>query len=306
MDVGGTSTDIGLVAKQQPVTDLFGSVHGLPLSFSFPALSTSALGGGSLFQVQDDAIRIGPESAGALPGPVCFGRGGKQPTLTDAALLVGYLDAKRFAGGSIDLQTEATALAIQNQISEPLGLLNAQAGAWAMIQAFADQLTQSIAGIFESKGWDAAPTALLAFGGSGPLLAGMVAERVGIAELIIPPASSSFSALGVGFAGLAHEYRSLFQGPVSQEQWQQTVTDFQARSNRDMFGEGVAQTDCQTFIQLRRENDGTAYVASPGALPEIFQNNQTGQDTQTVQTILDYQYMHDGHSRARLRSISIT
>ena len=73
-----------------------------------------------------------------------------------------------------------------------------------------------------------------------------------------------------------------------------------------MFGEGVAQTDCQTFIQLRRENDGTAYVASPGALPEIFQNNQTGQDTQTVQTILDYQYMHDGHSRARLRSISIT
>ena len=294
MDVGGTSTDIGLVAKQQPLTDLFGSVHGLPFSFSFPALSTSALGGGSLFQVQDGTIRIGPESAGALPGPVCFGRGGKQPTLTDAALLVGYLDAKRFAGGSIDLQADASARAIQNQISEPLGLSDARAGAWAMIQAFADALTQSVTAVFKSKGWDAAQTTLLAFGGCGPLLAGMVAERVGVAELIIPPASESFSALGVGFARLAHEYRSLFQGPVSQEQWQETVTNFQARANRDMFGEGVAQTACQVSVQLRRENDATAYVASPGALPKIFQNNQTGQDTRTVQTILDYQYIHDG------------
>ncbi len=291
MDVGGTSTDVGLVHTQQPVTDLFGSVHGLPLSFSFPALSTSALGGGSLFQGQGGRIRIGPESAGALPGPVCFGRGGKQPTLTDAALLVGYLDAKRFAGGSINLQTEPAAQAIQDQISGPLGLPDAQAGAWAMIQAFADQLAQSIAAVFESKGWDAGQTALLAFGGSGPLLAGVVAERVGVAELIIPPASSSFSALGVGFARLAHEYRSLFQGTVSQEQWQQTVTNFQTRAGRDMFGEGVARTDCQTAVQLRRENDATAHITSPEALPEMFQNDPPAQNTQTV---LDYQYMHDG------------
>src|ERR1044071_3381162 len=159
LDVGGTSADIGVVEAERPAMDLFGSVHGLPLSFSFPQLRTAALGGGSIFKVENGKIRIGPESAGALPGPACFGRGGNDPTLTDAALVAGYLDAKRFAAGAIALRQELAEKAIDERISKPLGLKGTAAGAAAMIDAFADRVAAEVAIVVEKRGWKPAGAA---------------------------------------------------------------------------------------------------------------------------------------------------
>lgn len=251
VDVGGTSTDIGLVEKQKPIVDLFGSVHGLPLSFSFPALRTAALGGGSVFRVRDGTVTIGPDSAGALPGPACFGRGGEDPTLTDAAVLAGYLDASRFAGGSITLQPELAARVITKRIAEPLGLKGAADGAWAMIDAFAEHLAFEIRAVLQKRSWPAEASTLVVYGGSGPLLACLAAERVGLRRLVIPPASASFSALGVGFAELAHEYRALLDFPLHNGRWEQTLDALHQRASRDIFGEGVNSSRCLAWRRLR-------------------------------------------------------
>jgi N-methylhydantoinase A/oxoprolinase/acetone carboxylase beta subunit len=254
LDVGGTSSDIGVVDGDRPAFDLFGSIHGLPLSFSFPQLRTAALGGGSLFRVENGRMRIGPESAGALPGPACFGRGGNEATLTDAALIAGYLDAGRFAAGAIALRGELAAEAIEQRIAKPLRLDGAIAGAAAMIEAFADRLAEEVAVVLGGRGWKPADTALAVFGGSGPLLSCLVAERLDLRRVIVPPASSSFSALGVGFSELAHEYRALVAGPVAGDAWRTVIDELGGRAERDMFGEGVDRGDCRVELRARDEN----------------------------------------------------
>jgi N-methylhydantoinase A len=262
LDVGGTSSDIGVIDGDRPAFDLFGSVHGLPLSFSFPQLRTAALGGGSLFRVEEGTIRIGPQSAGALPGPACFGRGGNEATLTDAALIVGYLDAKRFAAGAITLRPELAAKAIEERISKPLGLGDASAGAAAMVEAFADRVAAEVSLVLGRRGWKAADTALVVFGGSGPLVSCFVAERMGLRRVIVPSASSSFSALGVSFSELAHEYRALLSSPVAADAWGRVVEELRERAQRDMFGEGVEGVACRATMRARDEGGGAEHAAS--------------------------------------------
>jgi N-methylhydantoinase A/oxoprolinase/acetone carboxylase beta subunit len=268
LDVGGTSSDIGVIDGDRPAFDLFGSVHGLPLSFSFPQLRTAALGGGSLFRVADGKkMSIGPDSAGALPGPACFGRGGNDPTLTDAALVGGLLDAKRFAAGAIALRAELAAKAIEERIAKPLGLQGASAGAAAIIEAFTDRLAAEVALVLDRRGWKSADTALVVFGGSGPLLSCFVAERIGLRRVIVPSASSSFSALGVGFSELAHEYRALLAGPVAADAWRMVVEELRERAQRDMFGEGVEGVACRVTMRAREEDGGAEHAVSDSREP---------------------------------------
>jgi N-methylhydantoinase A len=268
VDVGGTSADIGIVEDERPAMDLFGSVHGMPLSFSFPALRTAALGGGSIVRVESGKIRIGPDSAGALPGPACFGRGGGDPTLTDAALVAGLLDAERFADGAIRLRSDLAESALTERVAGPLGLGDAHAAAAAVIEAFARALAAEIGLSLTRQRWDPAGAALVAFGGSGPLLSCAVAERLGIRRVIIPPASSSFSALGVSFAELAHEYRALLSTPIAGEAWRSAVGGMRERAARDMFGEGVSGDDCRTTIRVREEKTGAVIeVSDDGVSP---------------------------------------
>jgi N-methylhydantoinase A len=262
LDVGGTSADIGLVDGDRPVMDLFGSVHGLPLSFSFPQLRTAALGGGSIFKVEGGKIRIGPESAGALPGPACFGRGGNDPTLTDAVLVAGYLDPQGFAGGAIALRPELAEKAILERVGKPLGAKTAADAAAAMIDAFADRVAAEVAVVVSKRGWKPKDAALVAFGGSGPLLACLVAERIGFDRILVPPASSSFSALGVGFTELAHEYRALGGGAALSRSWGSTIETLRGRAERDMFGEGVAVATCASSVRVRDENGGEPHASS--------------------------------------------
>ena len=256
LDVGGTSSDIGVVENGREGLDLFGSVHDLPLSFSFPTLRTVALGGGSIFRVEGGRLRIGPESAGALPGPACFGRGGQDPTLTDAALVAGHLEPESFAGGSIAVRSELAEKAIAERVAAPLGLAGAREGADAMIEAFAERLAGEILLVCRRRSWEPQDVVLLAYGGSGPLVAGLVAARLGVDEWIVPTAAASFSALGVGFAPLAHEYRALVDPAVTDASWNETLAGLRERAERDMFGEGASGNGSSPSLRLRNEADG--------------------------------------------------
>ncbi len=251
MDVGGTSTDIGVVEDCRPATDLFGRVHDLPLSFSFPTLRTAALGGGSVARVREGRILIGPESAGALPGPACFGRGGKDPTLTDAALLAGYLQAEGFAAGAIGLQKELAEQAVIEHIAKPLGLHDAAAGAAAILHSFSLRVGDEIASVLKRRGWTPDSATIVAYGGSGPLLACMVAEQAGVKEVVIPAHSASFSAVGVAFSDLAHEYRWISETASAGAAARDTLDAIRERAERDMFGEGASQDECAASIRVR-------------------------------------------------------
>jgi len=298
VDVGGTSSDIGVVDDGSAGVDLFGSVHGLPLSFAFPQLSTVALGGGSVFRVEGEMLRIGPDSAGALPGPACFGRGGNDPTLTDAALVAGYLDAKRFAAGAIALRVDLAEKAIRERVAKPLGLQDAEQGATTMIDAFADRVAAEVGRVLGRCGWSATEVALAMFGGSGPLLSCLIAERAGCRRVIVPPASSSFSALGVVFAELAHEYRRLLGAPLAAGAWRETIAELHARAERDMFGEGVPGSACRAKVRVREEQGAREHEV--GDLRQLPSGLEAGNGRVAV----DYRFALDGSGRSEFPRVA--
>jgi N-methylhydantoinase A/oxoprolinase/acetone carboxylase beta subunit len=246
LDVGGTSSDIGIVENGEPAIEPFGIVHGLRTSFSFPRLKTAALGGGSVFRVEAGAIRIGPESAGALPGPASFGRGGEDPTLTDAAFLLGYLDPATFAGGSIAIRLDLAERAVLERVARPLHLSDATAAARAMMEAFADCLAAEILRTCERFSYRPEETPLLAYGGSGPLVAAHVARCLGTPEWIVPETAACFSALGVGFVPLAHEQRAILPASTTAGEREAVLRELSARVERDMFGEGIPDASLRT------------------------------------------------------------
>ena len=280
MDVGGTSTDFGLVENHRPLTELFGNVHELPLSFSLPALRTAALGGGSIVRVRNGRVQIGPESAGALPGPACFGRGGQEPTLTDAALLAGYLQAQGFAAGALSLQENLAERAILEHVAKPLGLRDARAGAWAVLEAFSLRAGETIGAILKHRQWKPEEVALVCYGGSGPLLACIAAAHAGIRNVVIPPHSSNFSAMGVAFSELAHEYRWIADSVPAGGGASRALETLRERATRDMFGEGVGSNETTVSIRLHT-NGSDRYLDSAENLASLLEGA-------SGTTVLDY------------------
>ena len=204
LDMGGTSADVALIRNGRPLVTNEGSFEHYPLNIPMVEVRTIGAGGSSLARVDaGGALRVGPESAGADPGPACYGRGGDQPTVTDASLVLGYLNPDTFAGG-IALRAERARSAIDEAVARPLGLSVEQAalGIHAIVNA---NMAGALRLISIKRGYDPRDFVLLPFGGAGPLNAGRVAEACGIRRLLIPPAPGVLSAMGLILAPLRHE-----------------------------------------------------------------------------------------------------
>ena len=200
--------------------------------------------------VIDGEIHIGPRSVGAAPGPACFARGGTDATVSDALLIVGVLDADRYLGGDLKLDVARAERALATHVGEPLGI-SASAAAVAVLSSFQEQAGAAVREMVSSAGRDPAEATLLAFGGAGPVLACGIARAAGIARVIVPHLSAVFSAFGIGFSGLAHEYSvPLTDEPDSARDAMLT------RARRDMFGEGVAPEECSFETRIRSIVDG--------------------------------------------------
>ena len=160
------------------------------------SVETLGAGGGSLCQVKNGVLQVGPASAGADPGPVCYGRGGAIPTVTDAMLVLGLLsDASEFAGGSFRLSRKGVEDAFREHVAAPLGcsVEDAAFDCWRVVNA---NMTQAVRRWTAGKGVDPRDMALLAYGGNGPLFAAIQAQDLGIRRVLVPKASPAFSALG--------------------------------------------------------------------------------------------------------------
>jgi N-methylhydantoinase A len=195
-DMGGTSTDVCLVVNGVPSMSPETEIDGLPVRTPVLDIVSVGAGGGSLVWIDDGGmLRVGPRSAGAAPGPACYGRGGVAPTVTDAHVVRGTIRADAFLGGTMQLDVDAAHKAFED-VAKRLNLSIRDAAAAAIRLAVAN-IVRAIQVVSTERGHDPRDYALLPFGGAGPLLAAEVAEELGVKEILVPPNPGVISAFGL-------------------------------------------------------------------------------------------------------------
>lgn len=205
IDMGGTSLDASLVQNGSPVLYHGAEFEGLPINTPSLYIHTIGAGGGSLGYLDGaGALQVGPKSAGADPGPAAYGRGGTQPTFTDAALAIGYLGTDTPLGGELTLDREKSLQSLA-AIAKELGLSVTEL-ARGMVKISNTKIVGAVRAITIELGHNPKDFALLSFGGGGGLVAVDVARELGIPEVIVPPGQGAFSALGMLMADVQHDY----------------------------------------------------------------------------------------------------
>ena len=275
VDVGGTSVDIGVGAGGKVVPDREPSVEGIQIGLPMVTLGTAAGGGGSIARIgpASNSIQVGPDSAGALPGPVAYDLGGLEPTITDADLVLGYLDPDYFLGGRKKLVKEKAVAAVDNLIAGSLGL-SVEEAAWKIIQTSEDDVARQIKENIEVKGLKARDLTLFAFGGGGGSRCCGYASRLGISKIIVFAFNAVASAFGASTMDILHTYERPVHvtlrsasGAYPAAEWEpfsKAVTDMVDSARRDMKGEGFAPEGLSFTLELwLRGTGGLYWVESP-------------------------------------------
>ena len=208
-DMGGTSTDVSLIKERHPTTNLGGNLGDWPIQLPMLDIVTIGCGGGSIAAVSaSGGLSVGPASAGAVPGPVCYGKGGEAPTVTDANLVLGRINTQ-IAGGILSLDGRAAAEAIQQNIASPLGL-DQNAAANGILKIANNTMVGAIRNISVERGHDPKDFALVAYGGAGPMHAVDVAALLGINRVVVPLNPGIASAFGLLAAEFKNDYARTF------------------------------------------------------------------------------------------------
>jgi N-methylhydantoinase A len=255
-DVGGTSTDVSLVLGGKPfVNDTFELEHDLVINALSTEVSSVGAGGGSIVSISPSGdVLVGPASAGADPGPACYGRGGDAPTLTDACLLIGLLDADSFAGGAMRLDPELAGRAFE-RLETPLGLEQRISFAFRLAAA---NVAEEVTNIAIRHGVDTRDFTLVAYGAAGPMLLPATLEALRAKRIVVPPHPGLFSALGLLSADLIYSVsRSAYVilGPESAPQVASVFAEMEERLRERV---GSARED----VEVRRSFDGRLYGQS--------------------------------------------
>jgi N-methylhydantoinase A len=234
-DMGGTTAKGALVRKGRPLKKYelevarmhqFKPGSGLPAKAPVIDMIEIGAGGGSIASIDGrGVIAVGPRSAGASPGPACYGQGGTQPTLTDANLVLGYLDADNFLGGRMGLDRAAAEAAIQTTIAVPLGLDLFRA-AWGIHEAINESVASAFRVHASERAFDYRTSAMVAFGGCGPIHAARIARKLNVPSIILPPGAGVMSALGL--------LRSPFSFEIARSH-RIALADLDAAHYRDLF-----------------------------------------------------------------------
>jgi N-methylhydantoinase A len=283
-DIGGTSADIGIVVEGRfAETDARStSIAGFPLLLPMIDIHTIGAGGGSIAYIdQGGAFRVGPRSAGAVPGPAAYGRGGKEPTVTDANVVLGRLDKNDFLGGTMKLD-EAAAHRVIEQLADTLGMNKLEA-AEGVLTVINSNMANAIRSRTVQKGIDPREFALVAFGGAGPLHGVEVAAMLGFREVIVPPYPGITSAMGLLTTDLKYDtIRTQFQvsGSVDLDRLNAEIVAMEAQLRRQFEADHL-QAASMSFVRdgdLRYVGQGyelkipfPAGVIGKRELEEIFQ-----------------------------------
>ncbi|WP_051278156.1 hydantoinase/oxoprolinase family protein [Solimonas flava] len=263
MDVGGTTTDIGIVEDGRVRADTRGKVEGVSTSMPLCDVVSVGVGGSSIIRVENGEIRVGPQSVGSAPGPACFGLGGTEATITDAFLVQGLLDPASFFGGELKIDVERARAVIQDKVAAPLGV-SVEAAAQRMEAAWVAKVADSLRA-YATIGPD---TTLAAFGGGGPFVVCKVADAAGIRRILIPGLAAVFSAFGLGFSDIAHQYDAPL--PSNDAAGLRAATEaLLQKARRGMYGEGIELDDCDitTTLQVSDAQGERSLALDGDALP---------------------------------------
>ena len=262
LDMGGTSCDVTLIKNQQPNLALEGRIDKYPLRQAMVDISTIGAGGGSIAWVDAaNMLKVGPQSAGANPGPACYDRGSNEPTVTDASFVLGYLNPDTFGGGEISLKPELAKQAIQERLANQLGLdvYQTAAGIHRIVNNnMADQLClASVYRAFHPKDF-----VLVAFGGAGPIAAGRLMELLSMKEIIVPMNPGVMSAFGLLVANIEHEEVGALLVPADEVDPKNITKEFArletiCEQKRD--GVGITQTHLRILRSAEMRYSGQAY-----------------------------------------------
>jgi N-methylhydantoinase A len=213
-DMGGTSADFAVIIGGEPVAIAAHEIDGQPIRLPSLDVATISAGGGSIAWVDvGGALRVGPSSAGAVPGPACYGQGGAEATVTDAAIVLGILDAGEFLGGDMKLDAALAHKAVTDKVAKPLGL-SVEDAAFGILSVANANMIQAIRKLSVERGHDIRGFSLLAGGGAGPFAAVYMARELGMAEVLVPPYPGVFAAAGLLLTDLRHTTQAAFQAPL--------------------------------------------------------------------------------------------
>jgi len=279
-DMGGTTTDVCLIADGVPETAGQRKLGDYPARLPMIAVESIGAGGGSIARVEPTgALKVGPRSAGAMPGPACYGQGGAEPTVSDANLLLGYLNAERIYGGSIRLDP-ARAESVIGPLAARFGFSLIEA-AHGVVEVANANMLRALRLVSVQRGYDLREFALIAYGGAGPLHAGALARQAGISSVIVPAHSGAFSALGCLVSPLRYDTVQTHRARL--ETWDAKVVEerfsaLEAQCLRPLLDEGHAMDRIALLRSLDFRYVGQNYEleinfvpGGPGALKAAFE-----------------------------------
>ncbi len=254
MDMGGTSFDASLVRGGAAAMNHTGAIDRLRIALPMLDITTVGAGGGSVGWLDTGGLlRMGPASAGASPGPACYGRGGERPTCTDADLVLGYLDPGFFAGGKLRLEPDAARAAIRAHIAEPLGLTLEEAAA-GMYRVINTNMAHGVREVTVKRGLDPREFPLVVAGGAGGVHACMIADELEMPTLVVPPTASVLCATGMLLCDLQHDFVRTFVSPLERidlEALRAVVSELTETGARLLDDEGARHIEHRLALDLR-------------------------------------------------------
>jgi len=262
LDMGGTSADIAFIQGGAPLEITEGVIARRQIDVPALDMTTISAGGGSVAWVDGGGfLMVGPQSAGADPGPACYGRGGTDPTVTDADVVCGYLNPDYFLGGAQKLDVAASRAAIEERIAKPLNMtaLEAAAGVRRIVDMrMADEVL-----VFAAKrGVDLSAFTLLPFGGAGAVHAAAVAEELNMRRILVPPRPGAFSALGLLCTDVVHDYIRSEMSPlveISPAHAEAIFAGLEARARDELAAEGLGASPATFLRELDMRYTGQGY-----------------------------------------------
>jgi N-methylhydantoinase A len=273
IDIGGTSCDVALVRGGRPVISTEGRIETFPLRLPMVDVHTIGAGGGSIASVDAGGVlKVGPRSAGSRPGPAAYGLGGDRATVTDASVVLGYLNPDYFADGTVALNVDLARRAVVEQVAEPVGMDLAAAAA-GMHRVVNGNMAQALRLVSVRRGHDPRRVCLVALGGAGAVHAGRVASALGVRTVVIPPAPGVLSALGLLLSDIEHEQSRTLRGRVdrlSSTEVTEALEALDLQCAERMAEEGADQVEVSHFAELRyvRQSYELEVPLPPGTITE--------------------------------------
>jgi N-methylhydantoinase A len=307
LDMGGTSCDIAFIEGGVPLETTEGLIARRQVDVPALDMTTISAGGGSIAAIDKGGfLTVGPQSAGAEPGPACYGRGGRMPTVTDADLICGFLNPDYFLGGKQKLDIQASRTALETHIAKPLNMnvLTAAAG----IRRIVDMRMADEVRVFAAKrGVDLSAFTLLPFGGAGAVHAAAVAEELGMRRILVPARPGAFSALGLLCTDVVHDYIRSGLKPladVSAEQAEQIFARLEAKARTELAAEGMDSAAAEFTRELDLRYTGQGYELRT-SLEGLFSRHLTATSLTAARTRFDERHAQIHGHAAKERPVEV-